>query len=259
MSRKKNKNPLSQEQQFHKSKSIEVKASMFDGFNAKVFSNNALTRSPQPLLNPAAVPQEQTMLVYLNLQTLTNGISPLMAQKHCAKLRELSIKDYNIELNFVGAQDPYGLFRISPPSDHATLYQWMTWMGAEAVTVEASDMSPLVQNKIMRVAMENNFSAIADSLTMLQPDELFDALESSALKVFTAQPTQITSPDSRLFGNSKRSNRCRRYSRPVSAILWRLGISATKPKPVRKRSISSRSKRISPTSTTPRTKPPIKS
>jgi hypothetical protein len=70
-------------------------------------------------------------------------------------------------------------------------------MGAEAVTVEASDMSPLVQNKIMRVAMENNFSAIADSLTMLQPDELFDSLESSALKVFTAQPTQITSPDSR--------------------------------------------------------------
>jgi hypothetical protein len=136
------------------------------------------------------------VIVYLNIATLTDGVSPLFSQRHGAKLREDSIKTFGITLNLVSQEPPYGLFHIDPPQDRGLLMQWMNFMKVEAASFEPSDLSRLVGDKIMRVGMESNWNSIADLLTMLQPDELFTNLEAAALRVFSAQPVKVTdNPD----------------------------------------------------------------
>ena len=53
----------------------------------------------------------------------------------------------------------------------------------------------MVPDKIIRTGMQQNWGTIAASLDKLQPEELYTALENAALKVFTAQPMEVTSSD----------------------------------------------------------------
>lgn len=58
--------------------------------------------------------------------------------------------------------------------------------------MEASDLAVVVSSKLVRTGMEQNFAALAPDLDKLQPDEVFDALEAAAVKVFQARPAELT-------------------------------------------------------------------
>jgi hypothetical protein len=136
------------------------------------------------------------MLAFVNLTSLTADVSPLFAQKHCAKMREESIKNFKIAPEFVGeGPGNYAIFRIAVPQDKLHLIQWAQFLHAEAISVEPQDLSNLIPDKVIRTGVEQNWNAIAGSLQMLSPDELTDAVENAAIRVFAARPAETKSDD----------------------------------------------------------------
>lgn len=137
------------------------------------------------------------MIVFANFHRLFGDTSPLFAERKGAEIRIASIRDFGITPNILPEHctPDHGVLRITPIPDRHVFYQWLGFIQAEAVSVEAGDLNVFVPDHIIRTGMQSNWNSIAPDLDKLMPEELFDSLERAALKVFTAQPTQGTSTD----------------------------------------------------------------
>jgi hypothetical protein len=130
------------------------------------------------------------MIVITHTSTVV-GENELLAARHGAALRETSIRDYGVtpgRVSFLGQGDKYCQIQFRPTRDRARLYQWLEFIGAQVVAVEKDDIPFLVGSKVMALSLQQNWHAIAPSLSQLELGEVFDAIENAARIVLTAQP-----------------------------------------------------------------------
>ncbi len=130
------------------------------------------------------------MIVFTPFKSLFGDVSPLFAERRGAQLRADSIKTYGVTPAVIAADDTYLTFRVSPLRDRQTFFGWLGFIQAEAVSVEAEDLPVLVSDRVIRSSMQQGWSSVASYLDKLQPSELYDAIESAAVKVFNQPGTQ---------------------------------------------------------------------
>ena len=127
------------------------------------------------------------MIAYANFKNLLGDTSPIFSVRRGAELRETSIKSFGITPTVVASDDSYTSSRITPPRDRALLYQWFGWMQIEAVSVEAEDLSILIPDKVCSTMMQTHWDIVGPMLDKRTPDELFDSLESAAVRAFNSK------------------------------------------------------------------------
>jgi hypothetical protein len=137
------------------------------------------------------------MVVFSDFQTLFGSVSPLFAHRAGAEVRAASIRDFGIEINVATLQEPYGILKVRPLTDKPAFLQWLAFVKAEAVSVEAEDLNVMVPDRIVRNGMVQNWAAIVSDLDKLVPQDLYTAVESAAVKVFSARPEQGTSEETK--------------------------------------------------------------
>jgi hypothetical protein len=130
------------------------------------------------------------MIVFSQFQNLAGDVSPLMAERHFRQIRQVSIRDYGVTPNVLveHCDDRYIISRVAPLPNRQAFMQFLSFFQAEAISVEADDLTVLVSDRIIRASMQQGWGSIAADLDKLQPSELYDAIESAAVKVFN-QPT----------------------------------------------------------------------
>ena len=139
------------------------------------------------------------MIVFANFHRLFGDTSPLFSERKGAEIRNVSIKQFGITPTVLPEHCTayYGVLRVEPSRDRQVFFDWLRFIEAEAVSIEQADLAVLVPDKVVRTGMMANWKILARELDKIPSGDLYESLESAALKVFVAQPVQVSDADSR--------------------------------------------------------------